>query len=375
MSPLANLLNVAVNVKTADGWPLNIGFIDPISIAKSRFEKTENVGIRFELSNGSVGWGESPTLPSIIAENQPLALAKVVQVCDMLKRSPVMPLSSVLGEVGRMLPGHEFASVRAGVEMALIDAVANSIGMPLWRAFGAVSNTIITDITIPIVSSSKAAQLAHDYRIKGFKTLKLKVGRNLNADIDTLRAIRVSHPDCSLILDANEGYTSSEALQVLQTLHEMKLTPVLFEQPVHRDDWEGLCRVTKIAKEKYGVSVAADESCRGLDDAKKIIEGNLADVINIKLAKLGVLGALEIVELAQASGLHLMIGGMAESRLAVGFAGQLAAGLGCFKFIDLDSPFHLSEDPVLEGFEVRGPVYKFTNLRGNGGFFRWDSIQ
>ncbi|KAL1824762.1 hypothetical protein ACET3Z_011540 [Daucus carota] len=61
------------------------------------------------------------------------------------------------------------------------------------------------------------------------------------------------------------------------------------------------------------------------------IERNLADVINIKLAKLGVLGAVETVELAQASGLELMIGGMAESRLAVGFAGHLVASLGCFK--------------------------------------------
>ena len=111
----------------------------------------------------------------------------------------------------------------------------------------------------------------------------------------------------------------------------MKLLPVLFEQPVHSSDWEGLGQVTKIAKEKYGVSVAADESCRGLDDAKMIIERNLADVINIKMAKLGVLGAIEIIELAKASGLELMIGGMAESRLAVGFSGHLAAGLGCFK--------------------------------------------
>lgn len=111
----------------------------------------------------------------------------------------------------------------------------------------------------------------------------------------------------------------------------MKLTPVLFEQPVHRNDWEGLGRVTQIAKEKYGVSVAADESCRGLNDAKKIVERKLADVINIKIAKLGVLGALEVIEFARASGLHLMIGGMVESRIAMGFAGHLSAGLGCFK--------------------------------------------
>lgn len=111
----------------------------------------------------------------------------------------------------------------------------------------------------------------------------------------------------------------------------MGVSPVLFEQPVHRDDWEGLGYVSRIARDKYGVSVAADESCRSLVDVKKIVAENLADVINIKLAKVGVVGALEIIEEARASGLTLMIGGMVETRLAMGFAGHLAAGLGCFK--------------------------------------------
>lgn len=111
----------------------------------------------------------------------------------------------------------------------------------------------------------------------------------------------------------------------------MRVTPVLFEQPVQRDDWEGLGYVSQIARDKYGVSVAADESCRSIADVEKIVEGNLADAINIKLAKFGVVGALEIIEKARVSGLKLMIGGMVETRLAMGFAGHLAAGLGCFQ--------------------------------------------
>lgn len=74
-------------------------------------------------------------------------------------------------------------------------------------------------VQIPIVSSSEAAQLASKYHKQGFKTLKLKVGKNLNGDIEVLQAIRTAHPDCLFILDANEGYTSTEAIQVLQTLH------------------------------------------------------------------------------------------------------------------------------------------------------------
>ncbi|KAM7475345.1 hypothetical protein LguiB_022588 [Lonicera macranthoides] len=363
-----------VNVHRAEGRALNVPLIAPFTIASSRLEKVENVGVRVELSNGCVGWGEAPILPFVTAEDQPTAVAKATEACEYLKRSPGMTLGSVLGEIGGILRGHEFASVRAGVEMALIDSVANSVGIPLWRLFGGVSNTITTDITIPIVSSAEAFELASKYRKQGFKTLKLKVGKNLNTDIEVLRAIRMAHSDCLFILDANEGYTSTEAIHVLEKLHEMEVTPVLFEQPVHRDDWEGLGLVTKIAKDKYGVSVAADESCRGLADVRKIAKENLADVINIKLAKVGVLGALDIIEFARLSGLGLMIGGMVETKLAMGFAGHLAAGLGCFKFVDLDTPLLLSEDPVLEGYEVSGPVYKFTNARGHGGFLHWDNI-
>ncbi|KAA8541285.1 hypothetical protein F0562_025248 [Nyssa sinensis] len=261
-----------VDVQRAEERPLNVPLIAPFTIASSRLEKVTNVAIRIELSNGCVGWGEAPILPFATAEDQPMALAKAAEACEFLQRTPAMSLSSVLGEISGILPGHEFAS-------------------------------------IPIVSPAEAAELASKFCKQGFKTLKLKVGKNLNADIEVLQP---------------------ESIQVLERLHEMEVTPILFEQPVHRDDWEGLAQVSHVAKDKYGVSVAADESCRNLIDVGKILKGNLADIINIKLAKVGVLGALEIIEVARASGLGLMIGGMVETRLAMGFAAHPTAGLGCF---------------------------------------------
>ncbi|KAK8559457.1 hypothetical protein V6N13_026879 [Hibiscus sabdariffa] len=420
-----NLLETfTVEVRAAENRPLSVPLIAPFTIASSRLDKVENVAIRIELKNGCVGWGEAPILPFVTAEDQPTAMAKAKEACEMLRSCSFMTLGALLGEISHLLPGHQFASivlaigsfffkvfcvggfslllaiialkaevyehkqlkvamreglmcfirlllqlkVRAGVEMALIDAAAKSIGVPLWRLFGGASNTI------PIVSPAEAAALASKYHKQGFKTLKLKVGKNLKADIEVLQAIRAAHPDCSFILDANEGYRLEEAIEVLEKLHEMGVTPVLFEQPVHRDDWEGLGCVSRFAKSKYGVSVAADESCRNLADVKKIVQGELADVVNIKLAKVGVLGALEIIDLARASGLDLMIGGMVETRLAMGFAGHLAAGLGCFKFVDLDTPLLLAEDPVLDGYEVLGAVYKFTNATGHGSFLNWENV-
>ncbi|KAJ4843673.1 hypothetical protein Tsubulata_048725 [Turnera subulata] len=324
--------SMIVEVKRAENRPLNVPLIAPFTIASSRLDRVENVAIRIELSDGCVGWGEAPILPFVTAEDQPTAMAKAKEACELLKSCPPLFLGSVFETIAGVLPGHEFASVRAGVEMALIDAVAKSVGVPLWRLFGGASDSLTTDITIPIVSPAEASELASKYCKQGFKTLKLKVGKNLKADIEVLQSIRMAHPGCLFILDANEGYNSEEAIEVLQKLHEMGVTPILFEQPVHRDDWEGLGKVTLVAKEKYGVSVAADESCRSLVDVKKIIKGNLADVVNIKLAKLGVMGALEIIQEVRTAGLDLMIGGMVETRLAMGFAGHLAAGLGCFNY-------------------------------------------
>lgn len=72
---------------------------------------------------------------------------------------------------------------------------------------------------IPIVSPVEAADLALKYHKQGFGTLKLKVGKNLKADIEVLQAIRAVHPDCLFILDANEGYRPNEAVEVLEKLH------------------------------------------------------------------------------------------------------------------------------------------------------------
>ncbi|OAP05345.1 CYP77A5P [Arabidopsis thaliana] len=366
--------NFTVRVLKAENRELNVPLLSPFTIASSRLESVSNVAIRIELSDGFVGWGEAPILPSVTEEDQITAMVKAREACEFLRELREMKLGNVLQEIGRFLPGHQFASVRAGMEMAMIDAAAKSVGVPLWKLFGGASSTITTDITIPIVAPQEASILALQYRKRGFETLKLKVGKNLKTDIEVLQAIRAVHPTCSFILDANEGYQTEEAVKVLETLHEMKVTPVLFEQPVHRDNWEGLSHVTRTAKNRFGVYVAADESCRGLTDLKKIIEGGIVDVVNIKLAKTGIVEALEVIELARASGIELMIGGMVETRLAMGFSGHLAAGLGCFRFIDLDTPLLLADDPVQGGYKACGAVYEFKDEGGHGGYLQWNDV-
>ncbi|MDA0365187.1 MAG: dipeptide epimerase, partial [Chloroflexi bacterium] len=95
--------------------------------------------------------------------------------------------------------------------------------------------------------------------------------------------------------------------------------------------------------------------------------------INIKLAKSGVVGALEIAAIARACGLGLMIGGMVETRIGMDFAAHVAAGLGGFDFIDLDTALLLAADPVIGGAASDGPTFTLdAAIAGHGGALAWD---
>ncbi|RYR14638.1 hypothetical protein Ahy_B04g071290 [Arachis hypogaea] len=100
-----------VDVHRAENRPLNVPLIAPFTIASSRLEMVENVAVRIELSNGSVGWGEAPILPFVTAEDQKIAMAKASEACAFLRRCPSLTLGSMLEDIVAILPGHEFASV------------------------------------------------------------------------------------------------------------------------------------------------------------------------------------------------------------------------------------------------------------------------
>lgn len=333
-------------------YPLDVSLQAPFVIASARVETVRNLAIAVTLDNGITGWGEAPTLPPVTHEDQQTALAVARREAGLLVGRRIGEWRRLASELFERIP--LYPSVRAGLEMALSDALARHAGLPLCAFFGGCGWDLRTDITIPICSSDAAERLAADYCGRGFEVIKVKIGRDIYQDMVRLTAVRRGHPTCRLVLDANGGYSADDTLSLLADLRRAGLQPALLEQPVAPEDWDGLGRLAREA----GVPVAADESCRSPADALRIAESGFAQVINIKLAKCGVIHALDIAAIARAAGIGLMIGGMVETRLAMGFSAHFAAGLGGFEWIDLDTPLLLAEDPVAGGCGIEGAWYR-----------------
>jgi L-alanine-DL-glutamate epimerase-like enolase superfamily enzyme len=346
--------------------PLNVQLSAPFTTAASSLEGVANVAVRLELADGSCGWGETPTLPPITVEDQSVALKVLEETVGALVGRKAGEWRLIACELAEQLP--HYSAVRAGIEMALIDALTRSWDVPLFRFFGGWQCSLVTDITIPICAANMAARLAAQYCHAGFKILKTKIGLDMTQDIERPRAIWRGYPRCGLVLDANEGYTPDQALDLLRALRGHGIEPSLLEQPVPREDWDGLGRLAREA----GIPVAADEACRSAGDALRIVRDGLAQVINIKLAKCGVVDAMSVAAIAKAARLGLMIGGMVETRLAMGFSAHFAAGLGGFTWVDLDTPLLLAHDPVRGGYVATGANYKLDiGTAGHGGMLDW----
>ncbi|MBF6591440.1 MAG: dipeptide epimerase [Ktedonobacterales bacterium] len=341
--------------------PLDIPLIEPFAIATGRIDAVRNVLVRIVLTDGSVGLGEAAPFPPSGGETQETALAAVRGMIPLLEGEDAAcwrPLAA------RLTASFEAqAAARAGVEAALLDALTRSWDIPLYQFFGGAVAHVETDITIPLVAPAHTTELARAHAARGATTLKLKVGTDVDDDADRVLAAVEGAPDCDLILDGNQGYMPTEALDLLVALAAEDVRPILFEQPVHRHDLEGLRFVT----ERAGVPVAADESVHTAADALRIARLGAASVINIKLAKSGIAEALDIAAVCRAAHLELMVGTMIESRLGIAASVHLIAGLGGFRYVDLDSPMLLSADPFEGGYEQDGMVYALERDRAGLG--------
>src|SRR2546421_1290544 len=223
--------------------PLNIPLLEPFTIATGTTSEAHNVLISVTLEDGSIGYGESAPFSPSTGETQETALA-AARGCAELMRGKDAAHWRVLSKLIRSVFFSQGTAI-AGIEMALLDALTRSYGIPLYVFFGGASSAVETDMSIPLVTPERGYDLAKETVARGIRSIKIKVGGDLRDDVARVEAVREGAPNVGLILDANQGYTANEALICLEALHNRDLRPMLMQQPVHKDDHAGLRYVTQ----------------------------------------------------------------------------------------------------------------------------------
>jgi L-Ala-D/L-Glu epimerase len=238
-------------------------------------------------------------------------------------------------------------SAKAAVDIAIYDLVGQLYHVPLYKLWGGYRNKLQTDLTISVNEPEQMAIDSVEAITLGYDTLKIKVGKDPQKDIERMKAIRKAVGyDVALRIDANQGWQPKQAVRVLQKMEDEGLNIELVEQPVLAHDLDGLKYVT----DNVSIPVMADESMFSPLDALKIMQLRAADLVNIKLMKTGgVHNALKICAMAEIYGVECMMGCMLEGKISVTAAVHLAAAKRIITKIDLDGPALCSEDPIQGG--------------------------
>ncbi len=336
---------------------LKAPLIYPFRIASGRHDALENVLLRIDCDNGLSGYGEAAVATHITGETVEQTKSNLQKFASQLTGKDIAGYASLSEIASKKFTKNKAAL--AAVEMALLDACTRSRGLPLWNYFGKTLSRVVTDITIVISDLAQTKKAARVFYGQGFRSFKIKIGQDLDLDIKRVAAVCEAAPRSKIILDANQALSAQEALFFLKDLEKLQIRPVLIEQPVPKADWDGLARITRESK----VKVCADESVASLEDASKAIRTKSVEAINIKFMKTGILEAQKIAKLAVKNNIELMLGSMMESPLSALSAAHFAGGTGCFKYIDLDTPFFIKGGVLKDAYLKPNGVYELKKIK------------
>jgi L-alanine-DL-glutamate epimerase-like enolase superfamily enzyme len=335
---------------TAAEWSLPL--LAPFRVATRTAHSALNVLVKVTADSGEYGLGAAAPVEYITGESQESVISSLTAIAEHLIGRRIDSLTPILSILQELLPTQP--SARAGIEMAIYDLWAKRWNLPLWQFFGGTSSVLTTDMTIPIVTPDEARVLVGHSLAQGFTEFKIKIGdsEGHDADLARLAAVAESAPNCPLRIDANQAFAADAAVAFVDAARKISANIQLIEQPVAKEDLEGLHYV----KNHIDVPVFADESARTYRDVKKLIQLEAVDGVNIKLMKSSIVESADIALLCKRNGIRLMVGCMLESPIGIAAASAFAAGIGGIDYIDLDS--HKLLKPVNSltgGFSTNGP--------------------
>lgn len=327
-------------------WPFSLKFRHPFTISKGT--KTHQPTLVVELEHfGIKGYGEAPAITYYNIRVDKM-------IADLEAKKPFVEKFAFTDPdrywhyLHHLFPDNPF--LVCALDIAAWDIYGKMKGKPLYQLWGGdTTNNPVCDYTIGIDTPEKMVAKMKEL---SWPIYKIKVGTA--DDIAIVKALR-DNTDAVLRVDANAAWDVDTALKLIPQLKELCVE--LVEQPLAKDDWEGM----KVLYKESPLPLYADEACVAEKDVEKCVEHFHG--INIKLTKCsGITPARRMIEAARKLGLNIMVGSMNESTIG---SAAIAHLLPFIDHVDMDGPLLLEED-VATGIGYSNGHISYSDAPGLG---------
>ncbi|MBS1868750.1 MAG: mandelate racemase [Actinobacteria bacterium] len=225
--------------------------------------------------------------------------------CDAAAaRIATTTLADAIAGVDAMAPGAAWARMQAAIRQlgqeGLAAMAVSAVDLALWDLKAKLLGVALCDLlprfrdAVPAYGSGGftsygAAEVAEQlggWAADGFRSVKMKVGRDPAADVARAAAAREAVGDeVELMVDANGAYrTPSEALRWAHRFareHDVRW----IEEPLSSRDAVGLRDVR--GRAPAGLAIAAGEYAWTLADARRLLEAEAVDVLQADVSRCG----------------------------------------------------------------------------------------
>ena len=287
----------------------------------------EYIVVKIVSDSGVVGFGEATPDIGFFGET----LEEVKSAIDLYLGPRLVGKNPFdREEILRQLDFRGNSCARSALDLALHDLMGKTLNIPVYDLLGGLCrDKVVVALEIGGGPPAEMAAACAKYVKQGVRAFKPKIGGYPDEDVERLRAIREAvGRDVSIRADANQGYTVKEAIRLCRQAEKFDVGLTLLEQPVGYWDLKGMAEVRSAVE----TLIEADESAFSVNDVMNIIREGAADVINIKIEKVGgFYNAKKVAALAESAGLQCVIGTAFGLGLTIAAKLHLAASTSIIK--------------------------------------------
>jgi muconate cycloisomerase len=341
--------------------------VRPHHLSMTVMQRQTMVIIRLGCSDGIEGIGEATTIGGLsYGEESPESMKLNIDTyfTPLLLGKNATNINLAMKILDKHIKGNRI--VKSGIETALLDAQGKRLGVSVSTLLGgAVSDTLPVLWTLASGNTQKDIEEAEMYLANGrHNVFKLKIGwQSPSVAIAHVTAIKKALGNrAKVTVDVNQAWDESTAKNSIAALQDAGID--LIEQPIAKENIEGLARLTQMFK----VPIMADEAQSDLPESFKLAKIRAADVWALKIGKAGGLyNVLKAAAIAEASDISLYGGTLLEGTIGSVASAHAFSTLKNMSWgTELFGPLLLTDDIVKNRVEYSNASMRLPQGAGLG---------